>query len=1132
LRTIPLLIAVSLVGIPAYAKYGGGSGMAEDPYQIATAADLIALGESLDDYDKHFILTRDIDLEGHVFDKAVIAPDTESTQGGFQGAHFTGMFDGNKHTVSHLTIKGGGYLGLFGYLGPGAEVRNLGLLDANVTGSGDYVGGLVGSNGSWNTPGGSVTNCYSTGVVTGSWNVGGLVGGNYRGASIIASYCTAAVSGFEYVGGLIGRNTGSVLNCYATGKVTGRGYAGGLLGDNSGNATQCYSTGAVSGDDFVGGLVGSNYSGDVTSCYSNGRVTGKNFVGGLAGYNYDGTITTSYSTAAVSGSNFVGGLVQTGWPGGVVTASFWDVQASGQATSDGGAGLTTAQMQMASTFLIWGRCAEEGVWTIDQGKDYPRLSWENRPGQPIRPLRAGDFLIGAGTENEPYLIYTADDLNLVGLFPCDLDKHFKVMADIDMSGFDGKEGRPAFNIIASDSDTVKSGFQGTPFTGVFDGNGHTISHLTIVGDGHVGLFGRLESGAEVKDLGVVNVNIIGAGTYVGGLVGTNYGSVTQCYTTGTVSGSSHVGGMVGQNGGVIKNSYSLTSANGDNYVGGLAGRSYGRITNCYSTGIVVGNDHFGGLLAYNGGSVTGSLWDTQTSGQAASAGGTPKTTAEMQMASTFLGWGCTPALWTIHEGIDYPRIAWEDKPGKALPALADFVSGSGSQADPYLIYTAEELNLVGVFACDWDKHFKLMADIDLSAYSGMAFNMIGSESVPFTGVFDGNDHAVSNFSYPSNDTYNIGLFGFVYGPNSVIRNVQLTWPNIDAGSGGVVGALVGSLENGTVADCHVEGGSVSGGWQVGGLVGTSYGGKITDCSSTVTVSGNESVGGLVGMNGGTISYCDSGGHVLGYYDVGGLVGSNGIFGWCCPEYQQNVIYDCYSTAAVLGTGSNCGGLVGSNDAGEVARCYASGIVLGVSTVGGLAGWNGGNISSCYSTADVGGENDVGGLVGLNSWGWPWSPEGTIANCYSTGIVLGDEYVGGLVGEGDANDVVASFWDIGTSGQGMSAGGTGKTTADMQAANTFLDARWDFVAESENGTEDIWAICEGVDYPHLAWEFVIGDFDADADTDFADFCILAEHWLAADGSFWCGQGCDLTNDGFIDFSDLLMVAENWLSGVLP
>jgi hypothetical protein len=114
----------------------------------------------------------------------------------------------------------------------------------------------------------------------------------------------------------------------------------------------------------------------------------------------------------------------------------------------------------------------------------------------------------------------------------------------------------------------------------------------------------------------------------------------------------------------------------------------------------------------------------------------------------------------------------------------------------------------------------------------------------------------------------------------------------------------------------------------------------------------------------------------------------------------------------------------------------------------------------------------------------------------------------------------------------SAGGTGKTTPEMQTARTFLEAGWDSVGESKNGTEDIWAICEGVDYQHLAWEFVIGDFNADGDTDFADFSILAEHWLAADASFWCGQGCDLTNDGNVNWQDLMVFAENWLTAMAP
>ena len=85
------------------------------------------------------------------------------------------------------------------------------------------------------------------------------------------------------------------------------------------------------------------------------------------------------------------------------------------------------------------------------------------------------------------------------------------------------------------------------------------------------------------------------------------------------------------------------------------------------------------------------------------------------------------------------------------------------------------------------------------------------------------------------------------------------------------------------------------------------------------------------------------------------------------------------------------------------------------------------------------------------------------------MVGGDDPVGGLVGDNNGGVVTACFWDTQTSGQTRSAGGTGKTTADMQTAKTFLDAGWDFVGETANGTEDIWWILEGKDYPRLWWE---------------------------------------------------------------
>ena len=639
LRIIPLLIAICLLSLPAHAKYSGGSGTAQDPYQIGTAADLILLGETPADYGKHFILTADIDLDPKlpgrkVFDRAVVAPDTDPTKGGFQGTPFSGIFDGNGHTISHLTIKGKDFLGLFGQLGSGAQVKNLGVVGVNIIGSGSYVGGLVGYN-----VGLTVTHCYSTGTISGAGDfVGGLAGFNEYG--------------------------GDVTDCYSTSTVSGENNVGGLVGTNGGSLAYCYSTGAVSGMSSVGGLVGSD--------------------GGP--WDYDD----------------------------VVTACFWDTQTSGQATSAGGTGKATAEMQRASTFLGWG--ASGPLWTIDEGKDYPHLAWEKAAGQIVAGPAYGG---GTGTPDAPYLIYTAEHLNSIGLAPSHWDKYFQLMADIDLAAFDGKDGRPAFNIIAPGEERSDCDWgsrpQGIPFAGVFDGNGHSIPNFTYASTDAantcIGLFGIVGGPtARIKDLrligpnvtqgsvtrgtvgclvgwlkngtisgccvqggnvrgvrsvgGVVGSNgywhgrsgssgtisnsyasvsvngknyvgglvgenrvgtvnqcystgaVIATGEYgsVGGLVGNNDGAVTNCYSTGAVSGREEVGGLVGGNASTVTNCYSTSTVSGENNVGGLVGTNGGSLAYCYSTGAVSGMSSVGGLVGiYWGGTVTASFWDTQTS---------------------------------------------------------------------------------------------------------------------------------------------------------------------------------------------------------------------------------------------------------------------------------------------------------------------------------------------------------------------------------------------------------------------------------------------------------------------------------------------------------------------------------------
>ena len=381
----------------------------------------------------------------------------------------------------------------------------------------------------------------------------------------------------------------------------------------------------------------------------------------------------------------------------------------------------------------------------------------------------------------------------------------------------------------------------------------------------------------------------------------------------------------------------------------------------------------------------------------------------------------------------------------SLPAKAQYGGGSGEPNNPYLIYTAEQMNAIGANEDDWDKHFKLMADIDLRSYIGADFNIIGvyrgwSDSKSFKGVFNGNGKRISNFNYTSTERNYIGLFGYVDGFTAEIKDLGLIDPNVDAGTGSIVGSLAGSAEKGFITNCYVEGCFVSGASTVGGLVGQN--GSVIDIRNSTIITN-----------------CSTTGTVLGRQYVGGLVGEN----------EGGTIINCTSSARVgrtilLGGITPVGGLVGSS-LGTIVNCYATGNVEGHESAGGLVGENGGPpgvITNCYATGSVSGNRAVGGLVGC------LKTSAEITNCYSTGNVLGSLEVGGLVGLHWGGQITNSFWDIETSGQETSDGGTGTTMAEMQKPNIFMEAGWDFI-DQPDGPHDIWAIPIGGGYPILCWQ---------------------------------------------------------------
>jgi len=231
---------------------------------------------------------------------------------GSETYNFGGVFDGDGHTVSGLYINTTStYRGLFGYIsGSGVMVKNVGVIDSYIKG-GSYTAGVVGANN-----GGTVQNCYNTGIVSGDTMAGGVVG--YNGGTVSYCYNANSVGGSGFTGGVTGYSAGMVSYCYNFGGVNSSGsQVGGVVGINlnSGTVQNCYNTGSIlSTNTKTGGVTGSN-AGTTRYCYSAGSVSGlSEDLGSVVGSN-TGTVTGCYydkqmsAEAGISGSDLNGSAV-------------------------------------------------------------------------------------------------------------------------------------------------------------------------------------------------------------------------------------------------------------------------------------------------------------------------------------------------------------------------------------------------------------------------------------------------------------------------------------------------------------------------------------------------------------------------------------------------------------------------------------------------------------------------------------------------------------------------------------------------------------------------------------------------------------------------------------------------------
>ena len=424
---------------------------------------------------------------------------------------------------------------------------------------------------------------------------------------------------------------------------------------------------------------------------------------------------------------------------------------------------------------------------------------------------------GTGDPCDPYQINDPCQLNAIGTDPCDWGKHFVLTADIDLSAYTGEQ----FNIIAPDTDDIEIGFQGTAFTGSFDGNGHTVSNFTYtnIGGNIIGLFGYVGdpcSYAVVKDLTLADPCIVAeAGNYVGSVIGwLENGIITGCGVEGGgVTGGSMIGSLVGHNAGSINNCYATGNVSGGdnaNNLGGLVGESYnGIISDSHATGSVSGgvlSIDFGGLLGHNRSGIISNCYATgNVSGgnNSNNLGGLIGYNDDGSISNCY-------ATGDISDG-DYPY----------------YFGG-----------------LVG-----YNSHGNISDCYAAGSISG------GNYSYYFGGLVGYNEAGGINNCYAI-----CSISGRYY-----------------------LGGLVGHNWAGSISNCYVTG-SISGDSSLGGLVGCNETGSISNCYATSSVSGDNYIGGLIGWNlfGGSISNCYATGSILGgnlANYLGGLVGydNNGSY---------------------------------------------------------------------------------------------------------------------------------------------------------------------------------------------------------------------------------------------------------------
>lgn len=892
MKRLLLIWALFLCSVlTTFAQYSGsGSGTASDPYLIFYADQLNQVRNFLNRDGVYFKLMSDIDLTDWIEQNN---PSNGWQPIGVSSSAFKGIFDGNNHTISGLTINRPSTenVGFFGYI-DAATIKNL-TVKGNVEG-GTHVGGICGAAGSVTFSNCNFTQGGSFGIKSHGNNSGGIAG--YVTGQLIVSQCScnATILGNgDNTGGLIGYANDAVTmsNNQVRGNIKGTGlYTGGIIGYiliyEQISLQKCIATGTVQGNDNVGGVVGgyqrSGYkktSDEINKCSFVGKLKGANNVGGILGYSFFmNTWHPHYDEPSCSFTN---------------SYAIVDIDATGDHIG--------------------------GLIGKDEGY-YDRWSVSNRYG----------------------------DFTYVSI--C----HYEISNSYSSGSISGK------NYVG--------GLVGYKNRGSIT---KCFSNTSIYGTSHVGGIVGYGEGASDNSLTLKSnlsiCNVVNASESNAGRV---YGSVGSNVTIGA-------NGSADENGALTTCKVSIAGVVQDISDNEQSGASQGASTLKYRANYVAKGWDFN------------NDWDiqeTETYPYKPWQAAPPKIESDLvSQETTISGKSINGGKVYLqigdnyrdsvecsgnHFSFDVPALqsgdlvrlyAVVDTMGQSLYTDA-YVSypGSGTETDPYRVYTAADLQ--GVYK---KGYYKLMNDVDLTEWINENSPKDGWPAIGKNGLtavyFDGGGHTVSGLWCNTAADYN-GLFSNF--PDGYIKNLNVKVAEGKEVKGGdCTGIVIGHFANGII-DNVTASGTVNGSKRCGGIVGVADNLKISSSKFDgilTSDSTNAILGGIVGeIQGGEITKSQASSTITAKGEstiAGALVGKNNAS-----------VSSSFTSGAVTLTGKNSygGGLIGQNiDSASVENCYSTADATSTLYAAGLVAYNYGKVSNSYSKGNVNSEFYGAGAVGYN-----------------------------------------------------------------------------------------------------------------------------------------------------------------------